>query len=524
MNGQEAAKDLLFDGLRLNRRGLFRVEPTGIALPVALGSRALDLLLLLAAREGQVVSKRELLAEVWPGIAVEDSNLTKQISALRRTLDRDPGIGSCIQTVPSRGYRFVAPLTSFSRPTVDTLSPADTERPSIAVLPFRNLTDNATADYFADGISEDVTTAIARFPWLFVVARNASSVFGRRAVDPRRAGRELGVRYVLQGSVRTDGDRVRVGGELSDATTAQHIWGDRFEGTRGDIFALQDRVAAAIAGAIEPRLRLAEIERASRRPVRSLDAHDFNLRALAQMSKRTEQGLAEAVRLLHRALNFDPGYAPAMAQLGYVRLMQTTRHWIAPAGTEAEEAVEIAQRAMAEARDDPEVLTASGHTLGFFLGDTEAALGAFDRAIDLNPNYAHAFHQQAMILAWLNRPESAIAAAERAMRLSPRDPDRFVGWLSLAWAHLAAGRYEEAMHWTDHALRENTGGPALRLKLSLCGHLGRHDEAKAYLRRLRDAHREGSVAAVKRALGKGKSAEVVAHLTEGLRKADLPEQ
>ena len=168
------------------------------------------------------------------------------------------------------------------------------------------------------------------------------------------------------------------------------------------------------------------------------------------------------------------------------------------------------------------MLTAAGHTLAFFLGDTEAALGAFDRAIDLNPNYAHVFGQRAMILAWLNRPEDAIAAAQQAIDLSPYDPDRFVCSVALAWANLAAGRCEEALLWANHALRENTGAPAVRLKLSLCGHLGRRDEAKACLRLLREVHSEPTVAAVKRALGQGKSAEVVARLIEGLRMAGLP--
>lgn len=232
--------------------------------------------------------------------------------------------------------------------------------------------------------------------------------------------------------------------------------------------------------------------------------------------------MAEAIRLLHQALRLDPGYAPAMAQLGYARLMQTTRHWIPPSGPEADEAVEIAQRALTEARDDPEVFTAAGHTLGFFQGDTDAALAAFDRAIDLNPNCAHAFQQRAMILAWLNRPEDAIAAAQQAIRLSPHHPNRFVCWTALSWAHLGAGRYEEALRWADSALWENTGAPALRLKLSLCGHLGRRDEAVSARRRLREVHSEPSVAAVKQAFGKGKSIDVVAQLTEGLRKAGLP--
>jgi len=524
MSGEDVAEDLFFDGLKLNRRGLFRLEPTGRTAPVVLGSRALDLLLLLAKNPGAVVSKGDLLAGAWPGITVEESNLTKQISALRSALDRSPGIGSCIQTVPSRGYRFVATVARTMPATDVAPLPAAREPPSIAVLPFRNLSGEVAQDYLADGVTADITTAIGRFRWLFVVAHSVCSVYKRRVLDARRAALELGVRYVLQGSVGTDGNRVRIRGELADVTTARHIWGGRFDGTRRDVLELQDRMAVGIVGAIEPRLRLAEIERVNRKQPLTLDAYDLTLRASAQISTRNEQGFSEAIQLLHRALKLAPGYAPAMAQLGYSRLMQMVRHWIAPSGPETDEGAESAQRAINEARDDPDVLTAAGHTLAFFLGDTDSALNAFDRAIGLNPNYAHAFHQQAMILAWLNRPDDAIAAAQQAIHLSPHHPDRFVCWLALAWAHLAAGRYEEALLWADAALRENAGAPALRLKVSLCGHLGRRDEAKVSLRRLREVHSERSVAAVKQVFGKGKSAEVVAHLTDGLRKAGLPAQ
>ena len=521
MSGEEAAENLLFDGFELNRRGLFRLDPTGKALPVALGSRALDLLLLLAKHGGMVVSKHDLMAGVWPGLAVEESNLTKQISALRRELDRNPGLGSCIQTVPGRGYRFVATMTRTDRTTARTTLAAP-EKPSIVVLPFQNLSSDPEQYYFAEGLVEEITTAIARFPWLFVLARRSRFAYKGKAVDAWKAARELGVRYVLQGSVRKDSNRVRISAALIDATTTHHIWGDRFDGTLGDIFALQDRIAAAVVCAIEPRLRLAELERVIRKPAESLDVYDLDLRALAHMSQRTKESFGKASQLLHRALKLDPAYGSAMGRLGYLRLMQAARHWVPRSGSEVAEGIAIARRAIAEARDDPEVLTAAGQTLAFFTGETETALGAFDRAIDLNPNYGHAFGQQAMVLAWLNRPEDAIAAAQKAINLSPHDPDMFVCWLALTMANLAAARWEEALLWADYALLENAGAPALRLKLSLCGHLGRHEEAHACLRRLREVHAEPTVAAIKGDLGKGMSADVVACLTEGLHKASLP--
>lgn len=524
MDGEESTGNLIFDGLQLNRRGLFRLDEAGRLAPVAIGSRALDLLLVLATHRGEVVSKDDLIRAVWPGIAVEESNLTQQVSALRRAVDRSPGSGSCIQTVPGRGYRFVATVTEIdqARLTAPALPPAG--RPSIAVLPFQNLSGDSEQDYFATGITEEITTAIARFPWLLVRARTSSYVSKTGPVMARAANPVVGVRYVLQGSVKNDGKRLRITCELSDATLALRIWGDRFDGTLDDIFALQDRAASAVACAIEPRLRLAELERISRNRLEDLDCYGLNLRAAALMSKRTKQGFAEATALLHRALNRDPTYGPAMARTGYLRLMQATRQWIPRAGVEVEEGIEVARQAIAQSNGDPEVLTDAGQTLAFFLGDTETALSAFERAIDLNPNYAHAFGQQAMILAWLNRPEDAIRAAHKAIDLSPYAGDIFVCWLALAMAYLAAGRFDEALRSADHALRENAGTPALRLKLSLCGHLGWRDEAKACIARLREVHSEPTIASIRRGLGKGMSAEVVASLIEGLHNAGLPAQ
>jgi DNA-binding winged helix-turn-helix (wHTH) protein/tetratricopeptide (TPR) repeat protein len=498
VGGEETTGNFIFDGLQLNRRGLFRLDEAGRPAPVAIGSRALDLLLVLATHWGAVVSKDDLMKAVWPGIAVEESNLTKQISALRRALDRTPGSGSCIQTVPGRGYRFVATVTEIdqARLTTPPLPPAG--RPSIAVLPFQNLSGDPEQDYFAAGITEEITTAIARFPRLLVCARISSYASKSGPVMAAAAG--------------------------PLATVALRIWGDRFDGTLDDIFALQDRAAAAVACAIEPRLRLAEIERISRNRVEDLDCYGLNLRAAAMMSKRTKQGFAAAIALLHRALNLDPTNGPAMARTGYLRLMQATRHWIPRVGAEVEEGIEVARRAIVESNGDPEVLTDAGQTLAFFLGDTEAALSAFERAIGLNPNYAHAFGQRAMIFAWLDRPEDAIRAAQKAIGLSPYAGDVFVCWLALAIAHLTAGRWEDAMRAADHALRENAGTPALRLKLSLCGHLGWRDEAKACIARLREVHSEPTIASIRRDLGKGMSAEVVARLIEGLHNTGLPAQ
>ena len=356
-------------------------------------------------------------------------------------------------------------------PALQTAALALPDKPPLAVLPFQNMSGDPEQEYFADGIVEEIITAIARFPWLFVIARNSSFTYKGKAVDVRQVASELGVHYVLEGSVRKAGNRVRITGQLIDAATGAHLWADRFDGSLDDIFELQDQVASRVVGVIEPRLRLIETDRASRKPTENLDAYDLYLRALAQTYKRTEEGIAESIRLARRALELDPAFGPAMGRIAGSRQIQLLRHWIPASGVEVEEGIQMARQALAVARDNPEVLRIAGLALAALAGENEAALTAIDRAIELNPNYALAYAQRGNLLTWLNRPDEAIAAAERAIGLSANDPTIFATGLTLCLAHLAAGRYEEALSWADRALGRNAGLPALRLKLSLLGHL-----------------------------------------------------
>jgi tetratricopeptide (TPR) repeat protein len=333
----------------------------------------------------------------------------------------------------------------------------------------------------------------------------------------------LDVRYVLEGSVRKAGGRVRIAGQLIDATTGAHIWAERFDGALDDVFALQDEVAGGVAGAVEPQLRLAEIARASRKPTDSLDAYDLYLRARARCNERVKEGLAEGVRLLQQALVLDPGYATAMVAISGCRCMQRNRHWIPDPGPEIGEGIRMARQAIASARADAEALTVAGFSLAFLAGDNGAALGASERAIALNPNLALAWGHRALVLVFLNRPDEAIPAAEQALRLSPRDPHRFMFVQAMAWAHLAAGRWEEGLAWAEEALRENAGLPGLRLKLSLLGHLGRLDEAAECLRQVRESEYESTVAVLIRGPAKGFAPEILVRMAQGLRKAGVPE-
>jgi TolB-like protein len=458
-----------------------------------------------------------------------ESALTTRINAVRRALGDDGATQRLVRTFTRKGVRFVGEVTELPDQAAlaagEALGPAATsDKPSIAVLPFENMSGDPEQEYFVDGMVEEITTAISRLPRLVVIARNSSFTYKGKATDVKHVAQELGVRYVLEGSVRKAGNRVRIAAQLINSATGAHIWADRFDGTLDDIFDLQDRVASSVVGAIEPQLRLAEIDRASRKPTESLEAYDLYLRALAQEYKRTRDSLAEAVRLLKRALELDPAYAPAMALISGCRTLQRSRHWIPSSGLEVDEGIEMAREAIGVAKDDPAVLTTAGFTLSFLAGENDAALSAMDRAIVFNPNYALAFGLRALVLVFLNRPDEAILAAQQAMRLSPRNPLTFLFVQAQAFAHLAAGRDEAGLPWADQALRENGGLPALRFKLSFCGHLGRLDEAKECLHRLRELHPAPTVASVMRDVSRGVVPEIVARMAEGLRKAGVPEE
>ncbi len=490
---------------------------------IELEPKAFDLLAFLVRHRDRVVSKDDLLQAVWHGRIVSESALTTRINAVRRALGDDGTAQFMIRTFTRKGFRFVGEVTEIA----DHFAP---EKPSIAVLPlsiavlpFQNMSGDPEQEYFADGMVEEIITAIARCPGLFVIARNSSYAYKGKSVDVKQVARELGVRYVLEGSVRKAGNRVRIAGQLIDSTTGAHVWTDRFDGTLDDIFEFQDRVAGGVVGAIEPRLRLAEAERVVRKPTASLDAYDLCWRAQAQAYKRSSESLAESVRLARLALDIDPAYGLAMARIALSRGMQRQRNWIPPAGAEVEEGIAMARRAITAAGDDPWVLDFAGLALTQLAGDNSAALSALDQATVLNPNFAMAFGHRAVVLAYLDRPDEAIRSAHQAIRLSPLDPAMFSFYQALALAELSAGRYEAGLSWAEAALRENGGMPALRLKLSLCGYLGRHEEARASLSRVREFQCEPTIAGIMRALAKGAVPQLAARVAEGLLRAGIPE-
>jgi len=398
------------------------------------------------------------------------------------------------------------------------------QKPSIAVLPFENMSGDREQEYFADGVVEDIITALSRLAWLFVIARNSSFTYKGKSVDMKQVGRELGVRYLLEGSVRKAGSRVRITGQLIDTTTGAHVWADRIDGELEDIFELQDQVTSKVVGAIEPKLRLSEIARAARKPTDRLDAYDLFLRALAEGHKMTLEGNRQAIRLLQRALAIDPLYAPAAGLAGWSYSIQRVQGWSPLTDVEITEGIRLAKQAIETGQDDPDALWMAGITLWLLAGEFATAASVIDRALALNSNSAQAYMASGWVQSILNRPHPAIESLHRALRLSPLDPLGYMFKAALAFAHTVAGRYEEAMEWADQSLREQERFvPSIRYRAALCGHLGRVEEGREWLRRLLDVRPGLTVAMYMREASTYQPPEIRAIFADGFRRIGLPE-
>jgi len=398
------------------------------------------------------------------------------------------------------------------------------DRPSIAVLPFQNLSGDPEQEYFADGMVEDIITALAHFRHLFVIARNSSFTYKGRAVDVKQVGRELGVRYVLEGSVRKAGERLRITGQLIDASTGATLWADRFDGALAEIFDLQDRVAANVVGAIAPRVEEAEIERAKRKPTESLDAYDHYLRALAVVDRITREANDEALRLFHKAIERDPEFALAYARAAHCYVFRRANGWMVDRIQETAEAARLARRAVELGRDDAVALSYGGHTLGYVVGDLDDGAAFVDRALVLNSNLAAAWGASSWVKICFGEPEIAIKHAALAMRLSPLDPRLFVWRFYTALAELCAGRYDDAALWGERALRDQPNyGAAMRIAAAshaLAGHLVEAQKLTARLSQLDAQLRISNLGDV---MPPFRRMEDRATYVEGLRKAGLPE-
>jgi TolB-like protein len=326
-------------------------------------------------------------------------------------------------------------------------------KPSIAVVPFANMSGDPEQEYFADGIVEDIITALSRFNQLFVIARNSSFAYKGRAVDVTQIGRELGVRYLLEGSVRKAGERVRITGQLIDTATGAHLWANRFDGELADIFDLQDQVTASVVGAVAPKLEQAEIDRARRKPTESLDAYDHYLRGMAGFHQFERAANREALECFTRAFELDPGFAAAYGMAARCYAQRTGFAWITDHTREGAEALRLAGTAATLGRDDAVALAAAGFALVLF-GEMVDGDAFLDRALVLNPNLAWAWHIGGFAKALCGQPDAAVAQAAHAMRLSPQDPQFFAMQAVAALGHFLAGRDDEAHSWAQASQRE----------------------------------------------------------------------
>jgi TolB-like protein/class 3 adenylate cyclase/Tfp pilus assembly protein PilF len=397
------------------------------------------------------------------------------------------------------------------------------DKPSIAVLPFDNLSGDREQEYFADGVVEEIITALSRMRWLFVIARNSSFAYKGRAVDVKQIGRELGVRYVLQGSVRKAGSKVRITGQLIDAATGVHLWADRFDGAVEDIFDLQDQVTASVMGAIGPKLEQAEIDRATRKPTENLDAYDHFLRGMASFHQWTKDGNVDALSSFHRAIELDPNFAAAYGMAARCYAQRKGSGWMTDCSDDVAEAVRLARRAVALSKDDAVALCTAGFALAHFVGDMEYGDALISQALALNPNLASAWLFSGWAKASLGEAEVAIEHVTRAMRLSPNDPQKFSMFAALGLAHFIAGRYTQALAFAEAAARERPEYVhpicIVAASAALAGRSDVADKAIVTLRQIAPDLRLSNLRTVQPI----RRPEDFARWAEGMRLAGLPE-
>jgi TolB-like protein/cytochrome c-type biogenesis protein CcmH/NrfG len=517
----------VFEDLALDteRRELLRGE-----VRVALQPQVFDVLVYLIENRARVVTKEDLIALVWGGRVVSDSTLTSRINAARTAVDDSGKAQRLIRTIPRKGFRFVGDVRELpagvrpmdahgelagAPPRVLSMS----DRPAIAVLAFENMSDDPEQEYFCDGISEDILTALSKVRWFFVIARNSSLIYKGRAVHIGQIAEELGVRYVVEGSVRKEGDRVRITAQLNDASTGSHVWAAKYDRDLIDVFAVQDEITNAIVAAIEPRIYAAENYRASRKQPSSMDAWDLVIRALSHYWRITRQDQVVAQALLEKAISIDPNYGQALSLLATSHMFGVHLGWadLAKVAPIAERAALSAVQADGE---DPWAHTALG-SVYFSTRRLDDAISEFEHALRLNPNFCLAQGYYALALSYCGRPQEAYEAAQYAIRLSPRDPSLAIYYGVAAYARFVERHYAEAIELARTAIRQRgdlTG--AYRVLTVAAGMVGDFDVAAGALQELRRTQPNISLDWIATRLP-WKSESDREHYLEGFRRAGL---
>jgi TolB-like protein len=497
---------------------------------VSITPQVFDLLEYLIRNRERVVSKDDLIYAVWNGRSVSDAALTTRLNAARSAVG-DTGEKQClIKTLPRKGFRFVGAVREEDGPSsaavaseshVELSKPALAlpDKPSIAVLPFENMSGDPEQEYFADGMVEEITTALSRFKWLFVIARNSSFTYKGKAVNVKQVGRELGVRYVLEGSVRKAAGKVRIAGQLIDAITGAHIWADRFERDLTDVFALQDEVTVAVVSAIQPKIIQTEIALSTRRRPENLTAYDYYLRAL-QHYLATPEELAEKIKLAHCALELAPLFRPAAVLAGVGHMQNVLFGYADDPQFDRREAVRLSRLALSLDDSDPDTLAAAAVISAFMVGDIESAIEMADRAVALNPNSFDAWYGRGWVHRNAGLPEEAVRSFERAMRMSPLDPLLHRSFVGMGIALIELRRFDEAIVAGKKAQRQNLSFPPTYCCLaSAFAHLGREAEAREAAARLLEFDPAFTISAFIARGGQTNAKQLI----EGLGKAGLPE-
>jgi TolB-like protein len=480
---------------------------------VSLGGRGAALLAAMLDADGVVVGKDALMQAAWPGTVVEEANLTVQIAALRRALGGGQDGGDWIVTVPRVGYRLLWPRG---------MEPAGAHgAPAVAVLPFENLSPDPEQSFLADGIVEEIIMALSRFRTFAVVARNSTFAYKGRSVDVREVARDLGVRYVLEGSVRRSGDKVRVAAQLIEGASGAHLWAEKFEGAATDIFDFEDEITRSVIGLIEPRILKAEIERARRKRPDSLDAWDLYVQALPLVYSASTPAFTEAIGLLDRALALDPDYAPALAMASWAHEKRTTFGGPLPGVDDAGQALALAERALRADPDDAVAMAMLGWQRILFRWDY-TGLDLCSRAVELNPNNRAVLDLTAVAHLFAGDLEQLIACATRALELSPGAPDAYMCLTHLSSAHYHLGRFEEAAKWAQRSIDLDKGFVFSHLHLaSSMAQLGRMEEARAAMKAVLALRPDFTIAFLN--ARPMRFPERRARSVEGMRLAGMPE-